>query len=202
LEKLPPELLLDIIDYLPAPSVACLTLSSIPLMLKLGTKRFTSMTANRPAQIKYAFLLRDQRDLPVLTTDGREYEAFLQLLDKDSPDAIYCFYCNSLHSPMATKPRSKWKETDEGQLPCFYPVRKYGVLTDYLHDLTFSQVQYALKLYNTGRYLEARRQLDLMRSSRAEIGHLNRYRVDVTTHPVIRNKLAASSCRLHDLASD
>ena len=127
LEKLPPELLLDIIDYLPAPSVACLTLSSIPLMLKLGTKRFTSMTAKRPAQIKYAFLLRDQRDLPVFTTDGREYEAFLQLLDKDSPDAIYCFYCNSLHSPMATKPRSKWKETDEGQLPCFYLIRERSV---------------------------------------------------------------------------
>ncbi|KAN0093497.1 hypothetical protein V8E51_016681 [Hyaloscypha variabilis] len=179
LEKLPPEMLLSIIDYLPAPSVACLTLSSIPLMFKLGTKRFTTtMAAKRPVKIKYAFLLRDQRDLPVLTTDGREHEAFLQLLDKDSRDSIYCFYCNSLHSPMATKPRSKWKVTDEEQLPCFYLIRQRSVLTDYLHDLTFSQVQYALKLYNEGRYLEARRQPESMRSSTAEIGHLNRYGVD------------------------
>jgi hypothetical protein len=128
LEKLPPEMLLSIIDYLPAPSVACLTVSSIPLMFKLGTKRFiTTMAAKRPVKIKYAFLLRDQQDRYGLTTDGREYEAFLQLLDKDSPDAIYCFYCNSLHSPMATQPRSKWKETDEGQLPCFYLIRERSV---------------------------------------------------------------------------
>ncbi|KAE9369017.1 hypothetical protein N431DRAFT_444410 [Stipitochalara longipes BDJ] len=52
LERLPPEVLLDIIDLLPAFAAASLTLSSIPLMLKLGTKQLTSMSANRLAQIQ------------------------------------------------------------------------------------------------------------------------------------------------------
>ncbi|KAE9369018.1 hypothetical protein N431DRAFT_470692 [Stipitochalara longipes BDJ] len=178
LEKVPAEMLLFIIDFLPPSSAPLLSLTSQTLLKKLGNKYLRQINKERPAKIKKF----PHGTLRPLTLNNKEYETFMQLLDKDLPNSIYCFYCKLLHPPSKTKqgyfPGPEWKE-----LPCSR-VNRYQ--RAYQHNLTFSAVQFTMKRHRLG--LDTSSQLEAMRSSNHSYNELtNKYKWHASTEPRIRD---------------
>lgn len=97
LDDLPSEILVTIGDFLPLFSAAALTLTTKTVHLKLGSLYFARI--NKAKKIDCTGRARVATcGLPL------QRQTFLRLLDKDSPDLIYCYVCQKLHMTQLSDP--------------------------------------------------------------------------------------------------
>lgn len=152
LYELSSEILHTITSFLPTSSSAALCLVSRTMLWKLGTSFFRELNKEVPKTVEtFSYHMIDP---PVMTPGQQQYEEFLLLLDRDSMDFIYCYYCKKLHCPSRTKSTSS--NPDSLLNPCSVVARLYATYP-YLHDLHFGQVQMAMKHHRLG--LDTRAQL-------------------------------------------
>lgn len=126
--RLPTELILLIVSFLPEASAASFTLCNRFVMRSLGTQYF-----EKP---------KDQR------------EGFLLLLEKDLPEHVYCYRCKYLHRPRTAdipEDRSFYRT----KRPCQKAGRNLLSFDYFIRNFYFIQLQLIMKRYRLGLDLTA-----------------------------------------------
>lgn len=137
LELLPAELIHQIESWLPLNSAVSLALCSRKLHNVLGVKSLLSLSANKSEQAR-----------------------FLQALDRDLAETLYCFACNRLHvlfqrrrTRIGTEERFQW--VADGRCWNADGMYNYGTALTYYAEFKFEHVQMAVKLRRRGQLSEA-----------------------------------------------
>ncbi|PMD29796.1 hypothetical protein L207DRAFT_593117 [Hyaloscypha variabilis F] len=104
LSGVPVELLLRIADFLPPSSQAVLSLVNKTIFQKFGNQFLYPLYNTPRPQPIIEMSLRS----PVKICDT-EWEKCQILLDRDSKNTIYCFYCKEIHTPSQTEIVEKQK---------------------------------------------------------------------------------------------
>ncbi|PVH72262.1 hypothetical protein DL98DRAFT_596176 [Cadophora sp. DSE1049] len=148
--ELPAEVLLVITDHLPTSSAAALLLCCHAFSQKLGNKKILQI--NRAPWVPYTEWFRSSRERPSPSPEEIERQAFLQLLDRDSFETVYCYFCKKLHRPELT---NSWRTGPYIYIPDRRPCavvqarqRPDSYMDEYFN---FSQVQNVMKHHRTGR---------------------------------------------------
>ncbi|KAH7403037.1 hypothetical protein BKA64DRAFT_440021 [Cadophora sp. MPI-SDFR-AT-0126] len=148
--ELPTEILLIITNMLPTSSAAALSLCCHALLRKLGSGSI--LRINRARSIPYTEWFKSYRDGPKPGPEEIERQTFLEFLDRDSSELIYCYYCKKLHTPELT---NSWRTGPRiyisDRRPCAM-VQAYQRPDRYMDEyLNFSQVQHLMKHHRAGR---------------------------------------------------
>lgn len=135
LPGLPVELLVRILEYLPLSSAALLSLCSQSLWRNLGSNHFELLRRGRRCIDPRTFMPRF-----VFTEDEEQRNKFFLLLERDSKEMVFCYFCQKLHRPSEQyihyrKTRCKDYRTAWGDLG---------------NGATFSRLNYAMKQYRQG----------------------------------------------------
>jgi hypothetical protein len=101
LEKLPTEVLLNIVKFLPLHCAALLTLSSKSLQYKVGNEYLRNFSTMEKFKFKNGHD-RYLRANSAMTHNQVEYCKFLNLLSEDLPDEVFCHFCQKIHTPKKT----------------------------------------------------------------------------------------------------
>ncbi|KAE9368855.1 hypothetical protein N431DRAFT_561189 [Stipitochalara longipes BDJ] len=131
LHAMPSELLRNIARYLPASSEVCLTLTCRLVLCKLGRRSWEEINISM----------------------SQERCITLRLLDRDLDHLIACHFCQILHEPGKTLPvgrNSNSTKRTERKCTNVERNRKHGRRQYYFHlldDITFSEIQYSMKLH-------------------------------------------------------
>jgi hypothetical protein len=139
-ETLPLEMIQHIASFLPGSAAAAFALCNHFLRHALGAQFWMGLRES---------------------CERKERELFLQLLDRDLPDHVFCHHCDRLHLPTPAG-MSEW---DDVQLydrmllrRCYDEGRRARTYLYYPHTFRFENVQMAMKLHRLGldtkRYLE------------------------------------------------
>jgi hypothetical protein len=142
LHGLPTEVLVRVARYLPAASEASLVLTCRVILWKLGDLSWSEIAMDDYNPQHY----QDWGRYSHRPERGR----FLQLLDRDLPHLINCYYCKVLHTPEKTVPRkSKPAPIDR---PCTAIERQLQKPANtqfktIFNEITFSKVQHLVKLH-------------------------------------------------------
>jgi hypothetical protein len=173
LGKLPTELLLQIIELLPASSEASLSLSSKVILHKLGTQYLQNIKCVIPAPKSTPLCHRIDTHHPTQQARRKEYELFLILLDRDNPHLLYCHICLQLHNVDLAREAeisTLWKTRDlifcyatksfrlhRQKLPITTPTPEirhcdemHMVHTHSTYGITFNRARIAMKYYCAG----------------------------------------------------
>ena len=140
-EGLPVELILEVAAWLPPSSATLLSLCNHKLHEMLGQRSLRGLNQSNPSH--------------------NEQALFLQALDRDLPDTLYCFWCNKLHV-LLRKHEDKleaeelYKRVSKGR--CLSADGTYNYGTTYTHHagFKFEHVQMAMKLYRRGLVADAK----------------------------------------------
>ena len=154
LEILPVELIGLIRSWLPLHSTASLSLCSRRLHAVLGTEIFANLNASES-----------------------ELSRFLQALDRDLQETLYCFICNRLHvlfqrcGPTIST-RKRFRRVTDGR--CGKSDGFYNYLTAQMYgtNLKLEHVQMAIKLHRRKQLSEANAYLAYLSSTKPVVGRM------------------------------
>jgi hypothetical protein len=146
LENLPAEVLLNIAEFLPLSSAATLALCSRKIQSKMGWVHFQEINKIKWKPYTDSCNSADDTALPC-PPEEEDRQTFLEFLDRDSLDFIYCYYCKKLHKPDLTDSEKAIRPFVDfnKRRPCSQ-VHSYYKPHNYLHqDFTFSRAKNVMK---------------------------------------------------------
>jgi hypothetical protein len=138
-DTLPVEIIQHIASSLPVASAAAWALCNRQLSQALGDQYWKTLRSKS-------------------TKCKEEKDAFLQLLDRDLPDYLYCAVCMKLHLPCESGVR-EWQDNDLfGRMQrrlCFDVDRKLKTHQYYAYSFRFEHVQRVMKMHSLGQDTKA-----------------------------------------------
>ena len=147
---LPAEVLLVITDSLPTSSAAALLLCCRTILNKLGNKKILQI--NSALAEPYTEWFSSSRETTSPSPEDSERQTFLELLDRDSSELIYCYFCKKLHKSELT---NSWRNGPYIYIPERRPcaiVQARQRPSFYMDEyFNFSQVQNIMKHHRVGR---------------------------------------------------
>lgn len=141
LESLPSELLFIIETNLPTHCIAALVLSSKTFYMRLGTSSFLQLgRINKRAYPRWY-------GLPV--SSGRQ--GLLLLLERDTDELIFCYYCQKLHSPEWST-RSRPRGENRSFTHCLAPnVQEHTTYASSYPEFNYPNLYQCMKLHRAGK---------------------------------------------------
>jgi hypothetical protein len=151
LANLPAEVLLNIAQFLPIPSSAALALCSREIQCKMGSVYFQEINKIKWKPYTDSCNSTDDTALPC-PPEEQDRQNFLEFLDRDSLDFIYCYYCKKLHKPDLTDSEKDIRPfVDFNKRRACSQVHSYYKPHNYLHqDFTFSRAKNVMKHHRAG----------------------------------------------------
>lgn len=153
LTDLPPELVQHIAIFLPAASAAALALCNHRICSALGTQYWKALGTWREAGG------RKPEEVPIIWEDMAKEPPqtarsdFLSLLERDSPEYIFCRRCELLHLPIF----ERYTSADYSRLCAKADLRSIG-LAGLPRQTRFSLLQWMMRRHRMG--LDCHRQLE------------------------------------------
>jgi hypothetical protein len=151
LENLPAEVLINITEFLPLSSAAALALCSRKIQSKMGWVYFQEINKIKWKPYTDSCNSADDTALPC-PPEEQDRQTFLEFLDRDSLDFIYCYYCKRLHKPDLTDSEKDIRPfVDFHKRRTCSQVHSYYKPHNYLHqDFTFSRAKNVMKHHRAG----------------------------------------------------
>jgi hypothetical protein len=151
LDNLPAEVLLNVAEFLPLSSAATLALCSRKIQSKMGWAHLQEINKIKWKPYTNSCHSADDTALPCPPQE-QDRQTFLEFLDRDSLDFIYCYYCKKLHKPGLTDSEKDIRPfVDFHKRRACSQVHSYYKPHNYLHqDFTFSRAKNVMKHHRAG----------------------------------------------------
>ncbi|KUJ24675.1 uncharacterized protein LY89DRAFT_776742 [Mollisia scopiformis] len=149
LYELPAEVLMIIGELLGPVSASSLALCNRTVLWKLGNRHFKRLARDHP--LNYPILDSRRAVNNAVTRTRSNLERLLKMLDKESKDVIYCYYCKRLHRPEHTAASVPgYGGTSRSFVPCAY-VHRYQYPYEAVHPMfSFALARMVMKLHRAG----------------------------------------------------